>query len=82
MTAEHATARRRITWLRRTRDETAEQIVGHRNLVGMTFKFEYLDETYKIEELTASELRWTRGRGGKLGEGDVEAAGDQLTTEV
>ena len=46
--------------------------MNHKELVGTTVLFEYSDETYQIDILTESTLRWTRTKGEKVGEGDEE----------
>ena len=46
--------------------------MNHNELVGRTVLFEYSDETYQIDFLTESTLRWTRIKGNNKDEGDVE----------
>ena len=46
--------------------------MNHKELIGRTVLFEYSDETYQIDILTDTTLRWKRVKGEKVGEGDEE----------
>lgn len=44
----------------------------YKDLLENTIRFEYSDQTYRIDLLTNSTLRWTREKGQNIGEGDEE----------
>ncbi|WP_187432336.1 hypothetical protein ROLI_047520 (plasmid) [Roseobacter fucihabitans] len=46
--------------------------MGHKDIIGMSFGFVYSDETYGIEVLSQTALRWTRTAGKNTGQGDTE----------
>lgn len=43
-----------------------------KDLVGKTLSFVYSNETYRIEVLNDSQVRWTQTEGPKSGQGDTE----------
>ena len=43
------------------------------DLIGKTVTFEYSNETYRIEVLSDSQLKWTRTNGDPVGASDIEA---------
>jgi len=46
--------------------------LNHKEIIGRTVLFEYSDESYQIDFLNESTLRWTRVKGEKVGEGNEE----------
>jgi len=46
--------------------------MNHQTLIGKSVQFEYSDETYRIDILNETSLRWTREKGENIGEGDEE----------
>ncbi len=45
----------------------------HQELIGHSLKFTYSDETYQIEVLNETQIKWTRTVGASVGQGDTEA---------
>ena len=46
--------------------------MDQRQLLDTTLRFEYANETYRIEILSKTEIRWTREVGDPIGQGDTE----------
>ncbi len=57
--------------------------VTHESIVGASFKFIYLDETYRIDVKSEKRLCWTREAGDNAGQSDEETyVFDVLSPEI
>lgn len=55
----------------------------HDSIIGKTLEFAYSNETFSIQVLTSSQLKWTRTKGENTGAGDTEDyVYSQLTPDI
>lgn len=63
--------------------DNVAQKVTHKSIVGKNFQLIYSDETYRIDVISESRLRWTREAGDNAGQSDEETyVFDVLSPEI